>query len=94
VLHRFFQAVVYCLLRELPGLTAMDRIRNSFQKFNIAEFDKNLEPRIVPIKGVSQQRCRLSHIQCEGQSLHVKDVMNIKFGTFTLLMIILIGDVG
>jgi hypothetical protein len=81
VLNRSLQAIVYCLLRELPGFTAMDRIRNSFQKFNIAEFDKNLELRIIPIKGASQQRCRVSHIQCEGQALNVKDVMNIKFGT-------------
>lgn len=45
------KTVVYCLLRESPGFTAMDRIRSSLQKFGIAEFDENLELRIVPIKG-------------------------------------------
>lgn len=45
------QTVVYCLVREAPGVTAVDRIHCSLQKCGIAEFDKELERRVVPIKG-------------------------------------------
>jgi hypothetical protein len=94
VLCRVLQTMVYCLMRESPGLTAVDRIRSSLRKFGIAEFDENLELRIIPIKGAFRQRCSACHIQCEGQSLYVTDVMNAEFGTSALLVMILNGDVG
>jgi hypothetical protein len=75
-------------------VTAMDRIRSSLQKFGIAEFDKNSELRIVPIKGVSLKGCRVCHIQYEGQSHCVTDVLNVEFGTFSLSLMILYDDVG
>ena len=45
------QTVVYCLVREAPGVTAVDRIHFSLQKCGIAKFDKELEHRVVPIRG-------------------------------------------
>ncbi|PNF30886.1 hypothetical protein B7P43_G06094 [Cryptotermes secundus] len=45
------KTVVYCLVRESLGFTAMDRICSSLQKFGISELDEKLELRIVPIKG-------------------------------------------
>jgi hypothetical protein len=86
---RILQTVVYCLLRESPGLTAMDRIHSSLEKFGIAQFDENLKLRIVPIKGVPFQRCRVCHVQYEGQSRCITDMMNVEIGTLSLLVMIL-----
>lgn len=56
----YLQTVVYCLVREAPGLRAVDRVLYSLQKFGIAEFDKELEPRIIPIRGAVWQHSSLS----------------------------------
>ena len=65
----YLQTVVYCLVREAPGLTALDRIHSSLEKFGIAEFDKELELRVVPIRGTVWQQSSLSCIVWQQSSL-------------------------
>jgi hypothetical protein len=56
------QTVVYCLVREAPGVMAVDRIHCSLQKCGIAEFDMELERRVVPIRGTVWQQSIFSCI--------------------------------
>lgn len=62
MLRHISQAVVYCLVRESPGMTAMGRIRSSFQRYCVAELDENSELRIVPLKGTVWQQSSVRYI--------------------------------